>query len=87
MADVPYASYFNCQEQITIKAHEDKKCKLKVNACCIFNKSSYLKKMIQERTINDLKKDYELWLQSLQENLDKLKLRSSKSFRKDSSKN
>jgi len=79
MADVPYASYFNCQERISIRAQDEKRCKLKVEAEVVWNKSSYMKKMIRERTLKDLKADYELWLKSVQENLDTIKSKSLKS--------
>lgn len=85
MADVPYAAYFNCQEQISIRAQEDKRCKLKIEASVVFNKSTYMKKIIQARTLKDLKGDYELWLKCIQENLEAIKNRVSRSAsRKDS---
>jgi hypothetical protein len=45
---------------------------------CPFNKSSYMKKFIQDRTLKDLKADYELWLHSIQETLENIKNRTSR---------
>jgi hypothetical protein len=77
MSDVPYSSYFTCQETISIRG-QDGRCKFKACASVPFNKSSYMKKFIQDRTLKDLKADYELWLHSIQETLENIKNRTSR---------
>ena len=59
MGDVPYASYFNAQEFITVKP-DGGKCKLSIEAAIVFNKGTYLKNTLIKRTLADLKSDWEV---------------------------
>lgn len=58
MGDVPYSSYFTCEEEINITKDGDKKCKMEVLLSILFNKSTYMKGTILSRTQGDMKGDY-----------------------------
>ena len=60
MGDVPYHSYFNCQEHITVSRESDSKCRYVVNAAVIFNKHSALKGTIINKTFADFNEDYQV---------------------------
>jgi hypothetical protein len=55
MADVPYSSYFNCEEHIMVTKEGDKKCRMTVQLSIVFNKSTYMKGTILGRTQGDMK--------------------------------
>ena len=46
-----------------------------------------MKKMICDRTLKDLKADYEIWLKSIQDNLDDIKTKVKNSSNRKDSKN
>ena len=53
MGDVPYHSYFNCQQHINVSREGDSKCRYVVSAAVIFNKHSALKNTIITRAFSD----------------------------------
>ena len=61
MQDVPYHSYFNCEEQIVVSRESDSKCRYVVNTAVIFNKPSALKGTIISKTFADFNEDYQIW--------------------------
>ncbi len=58
MADVPFSSYFTCEEHITIEKEGETKCKFNCSSAIVFNKGTYMKNTILTRTFGDLKEDY-----------------------------
>ena len=73
MSDVPYAAYFNCEEQITISKEGDKKCRMTVLGSVVFNKSTYMKNTIISRTFGDVKEEYEFWIKNTNNFLDQVR--------------
>ena len=60
MGDVPYHSYFNVEEYITVKHESDSKCRYVVNSAVLFHKQSSLKNTIISKTFADLNQDYQV---------------------------
>lgn len=58
MSDVPFSSYFTCEEHIKIEKEGDTKCKFNCSSAVVFNKSTYMKNTILTRSFADLKEDY-----------------------------
>ena len=65
MADIPYSSYFNCEEHISVDKEGDNKCKFVIDTAIIFNKATSFKNTILTRTYADLSGDYKVRLLAL----------------------
>ena len=53
MGDVPYHSYFNCEEHITVMKEGETKCRYTVKSVIVFNKNTYMKGTIISKTFSD----------------------------------
>lgn len=53
MGDVPYHSYFNCEEHITVIKEGETKCRYTVKSVIVFNKNTYMKGTIISKTFSD----------------------------------
>ena len=58
MGDIPYCTYFQCEEVFKVISDGEKKCKLIIEAGIVFNKSTYMKNTIISKTLTDLKDEY-----------------------------
>lgn len=73
MADVPYSAYFQVEEQVVVTKEGESKCKYLISSGVVFNKATYMKGTIINRTFQDLQEDYKLWSDNVKEILDKMK--------------
>jgi hypothetical protein len=58
--DVPYNSYFNCEEHITVTREGDHKCRYVVSAAVVFSKNTYMKGTILTKTFSDFNDEYQV---------------------------
>lgn len=62
MNDVPYHSYFNCEEDVQVLPEGDSRCRYIVKAMVVFNKHTYMKGTIISKTFKDFAEDYKVIL-------------------------
>lgn len=70
--DVPFANYFQLEEKWEISPVDENKCQLRSFGWIVFQKSTYMKKTIQSRSIQGVKEDYELWVKGVKKKLESL---------------
>ena len=54
MGDVPYHSYFHCEEHIVLTREADSKCRYVVNTAVVFSRQTYMMGTIIAKTFADL---------------------------------
>ncbi len=62
MSDVPYSNYFVVNNYYNIIKDGQTKCKMIVEMSVVFNKSTYMKNKILNRTIPDNQEDFNVRL-------------------------
>ena len=60
MEDVPYCSYFNCEEHIKVTRQGENKCRYVTTTVVIFNKKTMMMGTLISRTFADFNEDYKV---------------------------